>query len=299
MKKIETHHIKNTDRLAHLLKDAASTCVTKTTKKTLHIIKNTTPGITHPHKYTHFPHLFHQLILCLKGECTLIHTQKKITLQPNSIAILAPHVHFSIQQNKQAPATLLSIFERGYRWTCFTEHSIHNIQSLINAQSGLHERASLQRLTDHASSEISFEQQQEVLTNLLLRYNTSIHKELQYRSRNRMKEARTIEQERMAEALKAMIHTFPKNISIRSLANICSISADHFGKLFKKVYGVPPKEWMTHYRIYQAISLMNQGLQLNIISEKVGFGDQYYFSKVFRKFTGFSPTEYRTYFLVA
>ena len=58
--------------------------------------------------------------------------------------------------------------------------------------------------------------------------------------------------------------------------------------------GVAPKTYINQKRIIQAKHLIaNTSESLTNIADKVGFGDYNYFIKVFKKFTGFTPLNYR------
>lgn len=71
-------------------------------------------------------------------------------------------------------------------------------------------------------------------------------------------------------------------------------SKEHFRKLFSKEAGQPPLAFINQRRIEHAASLMNQEKNLTIreIALQSGFNDAYYFSRIFKKSKGISPTEY-------
>ena len=54
-------------------------------------------------------------------------------------------------------------------------------------------------------------------------------------------------------------------------------------------------EYVTTLRINHAIRLLdsNQKLSIGEIALEVGYSDQYYFSRVFKKSTGYSPKDYK------
>lgn len=78
--------------------------------------------------------------------------------------------------------------------------------------------------------------------------------------------------------------------------NILFINVDYFGRIFKKETGEKFTRYVTLKRIDAAKKIIAEGKISNIfeIAEKVGFGDgAQYFSQVFRKITGYTPSEYR------
>ena len=54
-------------------------------------------------------------------------------------------------------------------------------------------------------------------------------------------------------------------------------------------------EYITMLRMRSAIKLLenNDGITVCEIAKSVGYADQYYFSRAFKKHTGYSPKEYR------
>ena len=58
--------------------------------------------------------------------------------------------------------------------------------------------------------------------------------------------------------------------------------------------GKSPKEYLTEYRIKQACRLLKEtDLSISAIAYSVGFENNLYFSKAFKKQKGLSPSEYR------
>jgi AraC-like DNA-binding protein len=71
------------------------------------------------------------------------------------------------------------------------------------------------------------------------------------------------------------------------------VSADHLRKLFAKATGVTPLDYLTSLRMDEARHLLKiGGFSVKEIALRVGFKDQYYFSRMFRKVTGMSPTQF-------
>lgn len=68
---------------------------------------------------------------------------------------------------------------------------------------------------------------------------------------------------------------------------------DYMNRIFKKVMGQTIFQYLTQVRIWHAKRLIEQTtMHTGVIGEKVGYPDEYYFSKVFKKHVGMSPREY-------
>lgn len=85
-----------------------------------------------------------------------------------------------------------------------------------------------------------------------------------------------------------------KHFSITEALNRIPMSQDHFRRLFKQQTNRTPLEYLTTLRINHAKRLLtNDYLQIKQVADLVGFEDPYYFSRLFAKTTGKSPTEWR------
>ena len=98
-------------------------------------------------------------------------------------------------------------------------------------------------------------------------------------------------------AEKYILQNYQNTISVETLACACGISRSWLFRCFKALTNTSPKEYLTAYRIERAkILLQNSTLSIRQISYSTGFQDELYFSKVFKKITGKSPSEYRKHF---
>lgn len=78
------------------------------------------------------------------------------------------------------------------------------------------------------------------------------------------------------------------------LAAACNISEVYFRKLFRKHFGISPKQFVIDVRIGRAKQLLEEGaLSVSDISESCGFSNPYHFCRLFKQHTGATPTEYR------
>ena len=92
---------------------------------------------------------------------------------------------------------------------------------------------------------------------------------------------------------------FHENFDMELLAELCYMSQPHLFRLFKSETGKTPLEYKTELRIECAKTLLADGeCQVGEIAVMLGFESIYYFSRVFKKSVGISPTEYKNKHLV-
>lgn len=86
---------------------------------------------------------------------------------------------------------------------------------------------------------------------------------------------------------------FDKKISVEELAKLTGLQTSYFGLYFKRQTGLTVKEYVNRVKIYKAERAMaEQGLNVSEAAEYCGFSDIYYFSRLFKKIRGISPSEF-------
>lgn len=96
-------------------------------------------------------------------------------------------------------------------------------------------------------------------------------------------EAKNYIQEHYREALK-----------LEEVSRVIGFNATYFSTVFKKETGKSFLDYLTEVRMNKAKQLLCRGdLSVNDVAEEVGYQDLKYFSKLFKKATGISPSEYK------
>jgi len=99
---------------------------------------------------------------------------------------------------------------------------------------------------------------------------------------------------RFIESLTYIHQNFTREISIAELASKEYLSVSRYRTIFKKITGHSPKDYISNLRINQAKRLLHQtNLSICEIAGIVGYQDQLYFSRVFVKCVGCSPSSFR------
>ena len=98
----------------------------------------------------------------------------------------------------------------------------------------------------------------------------------------------------MADAAAFMETHFAEAVPISEVIERSHYSQRHFIRLFSSAYGMTPQRYLLDVRIRHATSMLrDSGLSVTEIAMRCGFGDPNYFSRIFRKYVGSSPSEFR------
>lgn len=96
------------------------------------------------------------------------------------------------------------------------------------------------------------------------------------------------------KALEKMRLYFHTPIRVAELSVLAGMSESHFSRLFKAAIGTSPIDWLRRERINQAKHrLIESDDAVKEVARQVGYSDQFFFSKDFKKMTKLTPTQFR------
>ena len=91
-----------------------------------------------------------------------------------------------------------------------------------------------------------------------------------------------------------MEENIENNIKLQDVQKYMGYSATYFNALFKKQTGYSPLQYFNRMKMNHACKLLSDtNLRINQICYKLGIEDSLYFSRLFSKTIGVSPSEYR------
>lgn len=118
------------------------------------------------------------------------------------------------------------------------------------------------------------------LCDIIHMYRKDMHNEIKYMN--------------IAKAINYIEKHYTEHISNKELAKLCSISQDCFIRTFKMYFDTTPRQHILDLRIEKAKGMLVSGSKtVSEISYILGFESTTYFSNMFKKKVGVSPSQYK------
>jgi AraC-like DNA-binding protein len=100
--------------------------------------------------------------------------------------------------------------------------------------------------------------------------------------------------ERFKIVLEHIKNNFGKRLTVEDLACRINISKYYFIRMFKRITGRTPLDYLNRYRMQQAARMLETDrFKIIDIAYEVGINDDSYFTKLFNKYFGVNPSDYR------
>ena len=212
--------------------------------------------------------------LAVKGTATLSVGRCEYQIVPGTVFFTFPHEAYEIDGSDDLTYLYISFDGVGVRWL-FDEFGIDK---------GRRSFSGSPHITDFWMSVIRRinKMNSYTLTESVLMYTVSFFNDLQERN-DRF--------ESILDYIKNN-HT-DASLSLKKVAEIFFYSDKYFSALFKQKTDVKFTDYINKLRTETAIHLIGEGVtSVSELAEKCGYSDPYYFSRIFKKTVGLSPTQY-------
>lgn len=101
-------------------------------------------------------------------------------------------------------------------------------------------------------------------------------------------------EDRILESLRFLRSNVSRRLTLAEMAHQACLSPSHYLALFRKHANASPLVFFTRLKMQAACALLDAGdAPVKQIAQQVGFHDQLYFSRCFRKVMGMAPSAYR------
>lgn len=97
----------------------------------------------------------------------------------------------------------------------------------------------------------------------------------------------------IAKMIDLINRNYRENLKLEKLAELFNYNSAYLGKLFKSETGEHFNTYLDKVRIEHAKTLLEQGMKVYQVAEKVGYANVDYFHAKFRKYEGVSPSAYK------
>jgi AraC-like DNA-binding protein len=228
------------------------------------------------------------LIYCTEGEGWLTFNKKKITIKPHHFFIIPKNVRHSYGANDKNP---WSIYWMHFDGECVPElfERLSNNDSIYDS---IPYNSDIIKLFDQIFNIFNsgfLEFKMEYANILSQRFISSFI----YREIN--KTSSSVNSENLINSIKDYLNeNLHKSLKTEDLAKKFNYSSSYIFSVFKKSTGYSLHHFFNLKKTQKACEYMNYTKKsIKEISFKLGFQDQFYFSRVFKKYMGVSPKEYR------
>ena len=241
------------------------------------------------------------MVVCVNhtGWVKCIYDMKPIEFQPHDLAIIPPgHILVTKETSDDYTASLLVISPRflkklankhpeSYKYH-YSNSAFHMKDEQYDGIIGYFKMVRAVSQVNGPEREELIANQMEVGTRLIGIYHREsglirIHQT-------------TIDQELIIRFQNALLEHFRESREVQFYADLLCLSPKYFGSIIKKQTGMAAGEWIAQYVIVQAKTMLRYRKDLNIqeISNYLGFPDPTAFTRYFKANAGLSPKEFRT-----
>jgi AraC-like DNA-binding protein len=103
---------------------------------------------------------------------------------------------------------------------------------------------------------------------------------------------------RATKAIKEIESNYPRAVPNQVLSRLVGMNMNAFIRMFKRVTGQTPRQYLQSLRLKEASSLLHHSpLSIEAIAEKTGFNDRQHLNLMFRKNFRITPAQFRKNFL--
>ena len=111
--------------------------------------------------------------------------------------------------------------------------------------------------------------------------------------REKMDESTTSDRH-VTQVVRYMYQNLNKNLTLSDISREVELSKSYLNAIFKAQTGKSPVEFFIHLKMQEACKLLKSGqMYVYEAAAALGYEDQYYFSRIFKKVVGVSPRDYQ------
>lgn len=231
----------------------------------------------------------HIIIYCVEGSGWVTINKKKMDISPSHFIVIPAHTPHKYGAVEADPWTIYWVHFKGdiatYVVNLITENSQNYLPYLSYNENRikLFEEICFNLEKGYSADNLRY------VNMIFYHFLSSLLYEEKYNEaeKHRDKDPITLTIEMMQKNLHA-------NLTLNDFAKFSHLSVSHFSSMFRVRTGFSPVEYFNHLKIQHSCqALAFTGKAIKEIADDLGFSDQYYFSRIFSRFMGIPPSEYR------
>lgn len=104
----------------------------------------------------------------------------------------------------------------------------------------------------------------------------------------------TVQDRHVTMVIRFMYQNLNQSLTLEEISEEVKLSKSYLNTIFKTQTGRSPVEFFIHLKMQEACKLLKStDMYIYEVSAKLGYEDQYYFSRIFKKVVGMSPKDYK------
>lgn len=232
------------------------------------------------------------MIYCLEGEGEAVLNDKKVRVKAGDILLIPKGIAHTYKARQKRPWTIYWVHFHGHQAADFVAHleQRESPQRQFIIPIGIHSRLASDFAALLEARESTYNLNAYICAANQLRQILSHIALLQPLARQKLSRA-GLDIERVHSLMQTHVH---EQLDLDTLAESVNLSKFHFVKKYKEITGTTPINHFIQLKIERACHLLDTTTNsINEISFAVGYEDAYYFSRIFKKLMGLSPSQYR------
>lgn len=234
----------------------------------------------------------HELILVLNGTGAFTIGKKKYTAEKGVLFYLPAEVQHTLKSSSQEPFYFLSVH------FSYAKLNVHEGSWTVSEGSEMLSPQFAHKLKDYYQLEDLFRRMIDCWKAKLPGYEFAAKTMLQQLliaiSQNLRKQTQNYSTSLKIEKVMHYIQQHIEHkIALRDLAELVQLSPTYLSRSFKTITGYSIIEFVNRMKIEQAKTMLLEGdRKIKDVAQTLGFTDEFYFSRIFKKLEGISPSEY-------
>lgn len=230
----------------------------------------------------------YQIILCTQGHGALELNGRTHSIMPGQAAVLYPD-----ESHHYYPESETWIIS----WVSFGGYQLRDLLGKMHIKaSGVYDVENPERLKEKVKKAVTLLTEQTTVSRMessVLVYSIILDCYYLFHKQGDLlyKESASA----LTPALNIIRDEYRRSISLEELASACSLSVQHFCRVFKDSLSYRPSEYINSIRIMKSVELLlnHPDMKIQDITERTGFKSESYFCMVFKKKEGMTPGQFR------